>query len=1335
MPRSTKPAAPAPGPGEQHADWLRLLPVEGPFLALPVLTEVFPHGLETIQQDTLARVRQAWAEVYEAPDLLAPAWIDLVLRELLAYSGPTLVEGVAVPAEFTAAASVGGGSLRPDAVAFGPDGTGGRAARLLVYRRTWEERLTRASKGESSPVEQAAEACRRTGVPLALVTSGRLWILVHARRGEPTSAATFDADLWLEERTLLRAFATLLSTQRVLPPATRADGAPTTSLAALFDRSASAQAEITDTLGRQVRAAVDLLVGELSRLDRESGGTLLDQVEARDVYRAALTVMMRLVFLLYAEEQRLLPIESELYADSYAISTLHRRLEDERSLYGEEVGDRRSAAWPRLLATFAALHDGSEHPDLRIPAYGGSLFDPDRYPWLADTKVSDRVAREILDALLVLRGKHGAEQLSYAGLNVEQIGHVYEGLLEFSCLRVTEPYVGLAGKLEPELPLAQVEQAHASGEAAFAAWLKDKASFTAAALKKALATEPTGDDLADLDAACDNDAALAERIRPFLGLLRRDLRGWPVVGPTDSVVLTQVGDRRATGTHYTPRALAEEVVEHTLAPLCHSPGPADGAEPDTWQVKKSDQLLALRVADIAMGSGAFLVSACRYLAERVVQAWERDGLPADVRALVGEEADRDEWARTARRLVVDRCLYGVDRDPMAVELAKLSLWLVTLAKDKPFSFLDHALRHGDSLIGVTSVDQITAFHLNPDTGRRINARLHGDIEEDAARILTRATEVREDIATMPVVDIRQAQLKAQKLMYADDLTNKLRLAADAVVAASLSAAGQKASVYDDRLTALSEEVQAALRGDKKAEGTARQRIEGWLSGPRPEPVKPLHWPLEFPELFGPVGRGFDATVGNPPFIGGTSISNRLGKDIQEYLPGSVANGRRAGGRADLCAYFLVRSTFLARSGRVGLIATNTIAQGDTREVGLEQMIEQGWTIYRAVKSQPWSGTAALEVALLWLGKLGESTHPILDGRPVRGITPSLDPMSRVDGKPHRLAANRGKSFDGCKPLGKGFVIHPEEAHTLIESDTKNAEIVVPYVNGEDLNSRPDCSASRYVINFGELTEEEARKYPLCWDHVERFVKPERIKKDPKKYPRMVYEWWKFWNARPGLQKAITGLDRVLTIALVSKTATPVWQTTGRVFSHMIGVFATDRSADLALLSSSQHFGWVVTKGATLETRILYTRSDVYDTFPQPSLTARMDLAGQELESYRRPLMRDRQLGLTKLYNQLHDPKTVDPEIEQLRQIHVEIDEAVNEAYGWTDLDLNHGFHQTRQGTRFTIAPEVQVEVADRLLELNHARYTDEQRGGGGRGKGDDAVVFEDGALLPPDALF
>ncbi|MEU5524785.1 type IIL restriction-modification enzyme MmeI, partial [Streptomyces sp. NPDC047860] len=664
------------------------------------------------------------------------------------------------------------------------------------------------------------------------------------------------------------------------------------------------------------------------------------------------------------------------------------------------------------------------------------------------------------------------------------------------------------------------------------------------------------------------------------------------------------------------------------------------------------------------------------------------------------------------------------------------------SKDKPFSFLDHALRHGDSLIGVTSIDQITAFHLNPKVGRKINARLHGDIEEDAARIVARATEVRGDIAAMPVVDIRQAQLKAQKLMYADDLTDKLRLAANAVVGAALSTAGQKASSYDDRLTSLSEEVQAALRGDGKADQAARERIDGWLSGPRSEPVRPLHWPLEFPELFGPGGQGFDAIVGNPPFVGGQKITGNAGKDYRDYLVEWIAGGRT--GSADLCAYFLLRDSDLVPKGRIGVIATNTIAQGDTREVGLDQLVEHGRDIYRAVKSQPWPGTAALEVSLLWLRKTGETEPHVLDDRTVPGITASLDPASRVHGIPHRLAANAGQSFIGSYVLGKGFILKPGEAQALVEKDPRNTEALFRYLNGEDLNSRSDCSASRWVINFHDWPIDRAKEYPDLYEIIDDKVRPERVKNKRKARRE---RWWQYAERAPQLYQAISDLERMLVIARVSKTALPVFVPSGQVISEATVIFATDRDPDLALLSSAQHYWWAITRASSMKGDLRYTPSDVYETFPKPGLTDRMDKAGKELENYRRPLMLERQLGLTKLYNQVHDPKVSDPAIERLRQIHVEIDEAVNEAYGWTDLDLSHGFHETHQGVRFTIALEAQVEVLDRLLELNYARYDEEIRhgahsskgkgkGGRSRGKGDDTAVFDDGALMPPpDALF
>ena len=312
----------------------------------------------------------------------------------------------------------------------------------------------------SPPPSRPAALCRDRGVPLALLTNGANWVLVHARPNEPTTTATFDADLWLEERDLLRAFFSLL----------RAPFVAAGRLAELFAKSAAAQAEVTDTLGTQVRQAVELLVGELSRLNRESAGALLGAIEPRQIYRGALTVMMRLVFLLYAEEHELLPVNSELYADSYSVSALYDQLQAERNLHGDQVAGLRAAAWPRLLATFSAVYGGCENDQMRIPPYGGGMFDPSRYPWLDRVAVTDLVTAEMLRSLVILQRKGGAaERLSYKGLDVEQIGHVYEGLLEFSCLRIDEPYLGLIGKLEPELKLSEVEAAQARDD--FEAWL------------------------------------------------------------------------------------------------------------------------------------------------------------------------------------------------------------------------------------------------------------------------------------------------------------------------------------------------------------------------------------------------------------------------------------------------------------------------------------------------------------------------------------------------------------------------------------------------------------------------------------------------------------------------------------------------------------------------------------------------------------------------------------------------------------------------------------------------------------------------------------------------
>lgn len=174
----------------------------------------------------------------------------------------------------------------------------------------------------------------------------------------------------------------------------------------------------------------------------------------------------------------------------------------------------------------------------------------------------------------------------------------------------------------------------------------------------------------------------------------------------------------------------------------------------------------------------------------------------------------------------------------------------------------------------------------------------------------------------------------------------------------------------------------------------------------------------------------------------------------------------------------------------------------------------------------------------------------------------------------------------------------------------------------------------------------------------------------------------------------------------------MWASTGQIFSDATVVFADDRDAMLTLLSSNAHFAWWTIKGgSTLRKDARYTPSDGFETFAQPELTERMDRVGVELHEFRRSVMLGRELGLTKLYNRVHDDSITESDIVRLREIHTEVDEAVAEAYGWTDLDLRHGFYDTRQGRRFTIEPGVQVEILDRLLELNFERHEQEVKSG------------------------
>ena len=757
---------------DEHNEWLSLLDVSGPFLTLPVLLQELPDGLDRLPPEAMPLLRAALALRDDArePEQGCRDCVLAVLTDLLGYDASVLV-----PAADMGAACPGlslpemGEELRPDWLLLPPaavdlddpdalDAPTPPAAErrpvLLVSVTT--ARLDAPLPGRRcawSPARRMAELCRASGVTLGLVSDGRQFMLVHACQNKTTTFVTWEADIWLEERITLRSFVTLLHRRRFFSLA------EAQTLPCLLEKSADAQQSVTDKLGLQVRGAITEFLRALDRLDRNAGaGSLLSGIPAPQLYEAALTVMMRLVFLLSAEERGLLRLGEPAYDQAYAASTLCGSLREQADKQGEEVLGYRHDAWVRLLSLFRAVYGGIRHEDLRLPAYGGSLFDPDTYPFLEgrpqgscwrDTParplpVDNRVILHMLESLQFLRdrqttGRDEAVRLSFRGLDVEQIGHVYEGLLDRTAARAEGVLLGLTGKSGAELFLSldEAEAWLAQGEAHLLACLRDLTGATQASLKKQLHGErprgrgrgrgqaalPTGSDAQDeaarrevgLHMACNGDTALLERVRPFAGLLRQDSFGLPVIVPARGLYVTSGSQRRDTGTHYTPRSLTEMLVAATLEPHVYH-GPAEGLPREQWRLHDAGRLLSLKVCDMAMGSGAFLVQACRYLADRLLEAW---ATPASSSPDEPLPEDAEERLTLARRLVADRCLYGVDNNPMAVEMAKLSLWLVTLQKDRPFSFLDHALRCGDALMGITDMKQLEEFHLFPEDGREL----------------------------------------------------------------------------------------------------------------------------------------------------------------------------------------------------------------------------------------------------------------------------------------------------------------------------------------------------------------------------------------------------------------------------------------------------------------------------------------------------------------------------------------------------------------------------------------------------------------------------------------
>ena len=815
-------------------------------------------------------------------------------------------------------------------------------------------------------------------------------------------------------------------------------------------------------------------------------------------------------------------------------------------------------------------------------------------------------------------------------------------------------------------------------------------------------------------------------------------------------------ERSSSGSHYTPEELVKPLIVHSLDYLI-----AD-------KLKEEDPetgLLSLSICDVACGSGHILLSAARRVGFELAKYRSKEDQPTP------------SVLRIAIRDVIKNCIYGVDLNPLAVELCKVALWLEAHEPGQPMNFLDHHIKCGNAIVGLAHFEELEngiaseAFKTLPGDDKEIAAafKKRNDLERKTTEA-ERKSEGQQitldtkqdlnsslkgirtefvDFAKLPENTPDQIDAKAKAYSKLISGTKWIRLQNLANM--------QVAQFFISKTTANKD----FLISDKEYQRFLTTGTQ--ILGQAPAMANAIgakkhffHWFLEFPQVF--QNGGFSCILGNPPFLGDRRLKDAYGEEFLEWIRTKYTDGATV----DLVVYFFLRiNNLIANNGFQSLISTNTVAQGKAREFGLEKIIANGSTLNFAIKGMKWAGLAAVEVSLITIYKGNWNGKFYLNGNETKQISPFLDTADNT-GTPHPLFLNEGKSFQGSIVLGKGFILEPNEASNIIKENPKNKEVIFPYLNGDDLNNNPEQNPSRFVINFFDWSEQKIQQYQQPFNILNEKVKPERQRwKEDKSGNPIIGEyalrkplpekWWQHAEKRPALYNATKQVKRVLISCRVSKYVNQSFVEVGAIFDVATSVVTRSEYWEYAFLQSSLHSLWAWKYGSTMKFDIRYTNRDCIDTFPilenlPNEVQNKLENIGEVYHEFRKQLLLNLQLGLTKTYNLINNksvqatnldakdkqvialqkhlektPNTIDIEeavlgIIKLRRLHKELDHAVLEAYGWDDIVLQHDFYQIENlpendCIRYTIHPDARKEVLKRLLELNHKIHEEELAAG------------------------
>lgn len=806
-------------------------------------------------------------------------------------------------------------------------------------------------------------------------------------------------------------------------------------------------------------------------------------------------------------------------------------------------------------------------------------------------------------------------------------------------------------------------------------------------------------------------------------------------------------ERSKSGSHYTPEELVKPLIQHSLDYLIQERLKEPKKFLKEEQIAKASSageslevtaLLKLRVCDVACGSGHILLSAARRIGFELAKLRSKEDQPSPT---VIRQAVRDTIAN---------CIYGVDKNPLAVELCKVAMWLEAHNPGKPLNFLDHHIKCGDAIVGLTHKEE-----LENGIADEAFKRLPTDDKDVASSFLKRnkAERIQKEQATFDFDTVTNAEFTAIIEKYSlfeslpegtpEEVVNKenqyrqyekdnhrirMKQLADAQVAQFFIAKtdGNKPYILTDA------EYRKFLREVNDHLGVLQSSK---LNKAQQEGIdrKFFHWFLEFPEVFNQGG--FDCILGNPPYLHNQKLSGFFGHEYLNFIQKEL----EISGSCDLVTYFVRRIFKITTDNSFfSIITTNSISQGRTREQGLEVILQNGGNLNFVHRSIKWSGVADLYVSCFTLSKGNWKIKKYLDKKEVLYISSYFDDTNNLL-NPYTLKSNIEMMFQGSIYLGEGFLINDEEKKEMISHDPKNAKVIFGLLSGRDVNESFIQKPSSNIINFFNWDEEKAKVYEKPYSRLKELVKPER-QKEGNLMGRE--KWWQYYRRGVDLYNALEALSRekkcfitIFTSKYLNFSEAP----TDLIFTNGINVLASDKYYMVSCLQSNLHQEWARKYGSTLKNDLRYTPTKCFETYPFPqNLTneceVELDKIGKTLLKFRKKLMSKIRIGLTKTYNLFHSKNlTIDKIIEEskqgfeickdalseiitLRELHRQIDKTVLGAYGWEDIDLSHDFYDVdylpeKDRIRYTIHPIARKEVLKRLLELNNKIHAEEVTAG------------------------